>query len=174
MKKAFPVLLALLLCGIVPARADEVISTHGKWTLKCAAIKETKKENCIISQTVVAIPKDKGKPTPGVLGVAVGYQKDNPKPQIAFNIPPQVDVKTGLGFRVDEGENFSIAIDACSKVKCLARDWLAPDIEKLMSTGKTALITYVIPPQKERLGITLDLEGFTPAMKALRTRLGKG
>ena len=160
-------ILLALAAGAAPAHAaDEPgVTRIGDWKLNCPNPLPAGTPRCFLTQSVVA--NDTGL---GVLAVAIYFWPNNPVPQIAFNLAPQADNSQDLTLEIDREAHYNLTLGACDDKSCSTSGNLRPELLKKLKDGKSAVVTFAIQKQPQRIGVPLSLKGFVNAFKTLEAK----
>lgn len=159
---AFFILPFTVLLATPSFAQGEVKENHGSWEIRCETPAGAKKEQCAMTQFVVA----ENRPNVG-LTLIVLRTADKQSHVLRVLAPLGVLLPSGLGLRID-GEN----LGNVSFVRCLPDGGCVAEIvmdDNLINKLKAgSLATFVIfQTPEEGIGIPIELKGFTAGFEAL-------
>ncbi|HSK39020.1 MAG TPA: invasion associated locus B family protein [Arenibaculum sp.] len=157
--------LAAVLGAAVPASAQQEAEERrfGDWQLVCPA--GDAGARCFITQRQTAT--DTGL---DLLGAAIFYLPGQSDPTIELRIAPQADPQQPIALQVDDARPLTIGIEQCNESYCATTGTLSAGLIAQFRAGNRALISFVAPPDGQRIAVPLSLQGFTAAMRALDER----
>ncbi|MDR3515820.1 MAG: invasion associated locus B family protein [Azospirillaceae bacterium] len=153
------IIFVVLLAWQAPAHAD-TSERIGDWTKLCQS-GSTDPRACVLTQKIQSL--DTKDP---VLAVGVYYPRGRDVAEMEFHLPAQVVLEKPLQMKVDNHDAMDLTINECKPGFCVAAAALDPPVITLLTGGKAAVISFVLP-SGERMGVTVSLKGFGQAFRGL-------
>lgn len=140
----------------------------GDWVVLCPKPKEAPPGSiCFMTQEVVD-----ARTRQDIAAIAIGKPPNRPNPMIGFNVPPQIDPKRPIGFRIDQGKFAFLNVGRCDAQKCSSESGLPKEMLDQLVKGKEAMVLFAVPNQERPIGVAFSLKGFGAAFKALDRKRG--
>ncbi|MEQ8231976.1 MAG: invasion associated locus B family protein [Gammaproteobacteria bacterium] len=162
-RRTFACLCTLLAAGSaapVPAQPDEQV--HGNWTVRCEQVDSDAAPECIMDQNLVL--RAGGQP---VLQFAIGLAPDDAIPTVLLKLPLGIYLPPGVSFRIDDGAAATFPVERCDPDGCQAVMKLRESTVTQLRAGHKLEIGFH-DGARAPLSMSLSLEGFGPAIDALR------
>lgn len=141
--------------------APKVGDAIGDWIFNCRALSATE-TLCFLNQTI-AEAKSKRQI------MSLTLRKVGPEKKLALivNVPLGVYLATGIGAKVDEGEQFNLIWQTCNQQGCQAALSLDEAKKKALKSGKQLLVGFKGRPDAKAVTVAASLKGVTAGLKAL-------
>lgn len=141
--------------------APKVGDAIGDWIFNCRALSATE-TLCFLNQTI-AEAKTK-RPIMSLTLRKVGPEK---KLALIVNVPLGVYLATGIGGKIDEGEQFNLIWQTCNQQGCQAALSLDAAKQKALKSGKQLFVGFKGRPDAKAVTVAASLKGVTAGLKAL-------
>lgn len=137
------------------------------WRFEC----EKEAENCRIFQRLAFQQKAQSGELAQKLAlnfmIYIGQNDAGDKvPRVRFVTPLGLDLTSGLGIRVDGGQEYQIPFQMCSSTGCVSDFQLGADVLAALKSGQIAFVGYRLPNAKPVV-LKTALSGLSDAYSAL-------
>lgn len=133
----------------------------GDWVFSCRALSATRTV-CALNQTIVESKSKKA-----VLQLALRKLGKERRLALVVNVPLGVYLATGIGGKVDEGEQFSLVWQSCNSQGCQAALGIDDMLKQAMKAGSKLFIGFKPRPDAETFTVSASLKGVTAGLTAL-------
>ena len=167
MKEIFKIVCAAALAlGAMASAATaqsamKVGDAIGDWIFNCRALSASDTV-CGLNQRIAATKSKR--PIMSLTLRKVGPEK---KLALIVNVPLGVYLATGIGAKLDEGEQFNQIWQTCTQQGCQAALSLDEAKTKAMKSGEKLLVGFKGRPDAKAVTIAASLKGVTAGLKAL-------
>jgi len=86
---------------------------------------------------------------------------------LVVNVPLGVYLASGIGGKVDDGKQFGLIWQSCTKSGCQAALGLDGATREALEKGKKLLIGFKTRPDSKTITVAASLKGVTAGLKAL-------
>ena len=165
--KIFPSALAGLVALAVsaPAAAQDTTPRVGErigdWTFQCQAV-AANQNVCGIIQTIADNNTKRQ-----VLAVAVRPVGNEKRLAMFVTAPLGIFLGSGIGGKIDDGEQFKFQLQTCNQRGCQAAIAVADDRLAELKKGKRMLVGFKARADANTITIPVSLDGFTAGLKAM-------
>ncbi len=153
--------LGLTITAAQAQTAPKVGDAIGDWIFNCQALSAARTV-CVLQQTIVQ--KESKKP---VMRLTLRRLGRDQKLGLVVRVPLGVYLATGIGGKVDEGEQFNLIWQTCTQQGCQAALSLDDGQKTAMKSGKRLLIGFKGRPDADAVTVAASLKGVTAGLKAL-------
>ena len=133
----------------------------GDWVFNCRALSATETV-CALNQRIVETKSKR--PIMSLTLRKVGPEK---KLVLIVNVPLGIYLATGIGAKVDAGEQFNLVWQTCTQQGCQAALSLDDAKKSAMKSGKQLFVGFKARPDAEAVTVAASLKGVTAGLKAL-------
>ncbi len=150
-----------MLVALGVAAEPEARRVFGQWSLRCEEPKDGQ-ERCSIVQDVVTRASGQR-----VVRAAIGLVPGGADPIALFTLPLGISLPPGVSLRIGSGEPVHFPIERCEAEGCRGFLKLGAELlEALKRAGSVELSFH--DRQRQPIRVPLSLDGFSPALEALR------
>ena len=153
--------LGLMVTAAQAQTAPKVGDAIGDWIFNCQALSATQTV-CVLQQTIVQ--KESKQPVMRLTLRKLGKEQ---KLGLVVRVPLGVYLATGIGGKVDEGKQFNLIWQSCTKQGCQAALSLDDGQKTALKSGKQLFIGFKARPDKDAVTVAASLKGVTAGLKAL-------
>ncbi|MGH8478093.1 MAG: invasion associated locus B family protein [Gammaproteobacteria bacterium] len=152
----------LIALAVVGAAAEpEVRQVFGQWSLRCEQAKRGQ-ERCSIVQDVVTRASGQR-----VVRAAIGLVPGRTEPIALFTLPLGISLPPGASLQIGTAEPVSFPIERCDAQGCRGGLKLGAALLDALKQAQNAELIFH-DGQRQPIRVALSLEGFAPALEALR------
>jgi invasion protein IalB len=133
----------------------------GDWTFQCQAV-SADQNVCGLLQTIAD-----NKSRQQVLVVAVRHVGEEKKLGMFVTAPLGIFLGSGIGGKVDDGEQFKFNLQTCTQRGCQAATAIEGKRLKELKKGNRLLIGFKAHANAKTITVPVSLKGFTAGLKAI-------
>lgn len=151
----------------VPAAAAEPAKTDkpaALWGKSCDAGPDGK-QTCAIVQNIVITDKSTNNSL-RALSVAVGFLPGDAKLRMALTVPLGINLPTGVGFQIDEGQASTLPVETCLADGCRLIMTIDAGGRDSLVKSKMIKVTYQLA-NGQKVALPIELAGFGDALAQL-------
>ena len=151
----------------VPAAAAEPAKTDkpaALWGKSCDAGPDGK-QTCVIVQNIVITDKNTNNSL-RALSVAVGFLPGDAKLRMALTVPLGINLPTGVGFQIDEGQASTLPVETCLADGCRLIMTIDAGGRDSLVKSKMIKVTYQLA-NGQKVALPIELGGFGDALAQL-------
>ncbi len=156
--RAFGIFLSV---AIAVAAEPEPRRVFGQWSLRCENGKG-EKARCSIVQDVVTRASGQR-----VVRAEIGLVPGSPDPIALFTLPLGISLPPGVSLKIGTGEPVRFPIERCEAEGCRGGLKLGAGLLDALKQAATAELVFH-DGQRQAIKVALSLDGFAPALAALR------
>jgi invasion protein IalB len=136
----------------------------GLWGKSCDSGPDGK-QTCVVQQSVVITDKNTSQSL-RALSVAVGYLPGDAKLRMALTVPLGINLQTGVGFQIDEGQTNILPVETCVADGCRMIMTIDAGGRDGLVKSKMIKITYQLATG-QKVALPIELAGFGDALAQL-------
>lgn len=163
---AFALLAAV--CFGLPAAAQQaqpkVGDRIGDWVYQCQTVKQNQTV-CGLVQNIA----DRGT-RKQVLGVAVREFGSDNRLAMLVTAPLGIFLGSGIGGKVDDGEQFAFNLQSCSQRGCQGAIEINDRLLEQLKKGSRLMVGFKARPNEDTVVIPVSLKGFTAGIAAIQAQ----
>jgi invasion protein IalB len=135
----------------------------GDWIVDCETRQDDHTQKCFVSQTQTT--KDgKGR----LLKFSVGHLGAKGETVAVAILPLGIYLPAGAAFKIDQGPQVSMVLQACTAEGCAAGIALDDKTLAAALAGKTLAIGFIPAGSRQTVSVAVSLKGFRPAFASLK------
>lgn len=147
-----------------PADAAKTDKPGALWGKSCDAGPDGK-QTCVVVQNVVITDKTTNNSL-RALSVAVGYLPGDAKLRMALTLPLGINLPTGVGFQIDEGQANTLPVETCLADGCRLIMTIDAGGRDSLVKSKMIKVTYQLA-NGQKVALPIELTGFGDALAQL-------
>lgn len=148
----------------VPAAPAEPAKPAALWGKSCDAGPDGK-QTCVVVQNIVITDKSTNNSL-RALSVAVGYLPGDAKLRMALTVPLGINLPTGVGFQIDEGQASTLPVETCLADGCRLIMTIDAGGRDSLVKSKMIKVTYQLA-NGQKVALPIELGGFGDALAQL-------
>ena len=134
------------------------------WGKSCDAGPDGK-QTCVVIQNIVITDKSTNQSL-RALAVAVGYLPGEAKLRMALTVPLGVNLPTGVGFQIDDGQANTLPVETCLADGCRIIMSIDAGGRDSLVKSKMIKVTYQLA-NGQKVALPIELTGFGDALAQL-------
>lgn len=147
-----------------PATATDTAKPGALWGKSCDKGPDGK-QTCVAVQNVVITDKNTNQ-SMRALSVAVGYLPGDAKLRMALTVPLGVNLPTGVGFQIDEGQANTLPVETCLADGCRIIMTIDAGGRDSLVKSKMIKVSYQLA-NGQKVVLPIELTGFGDALGQL-------
>jgi invasion protein IalB len=147
-----------------PAEGAKSATPGALWGKSCDAGADGK-QTCVIIQNIVITDKTTNQSL-RALAVAVGYLPGEAKLRMALTVPLGINLPTGVGFQIDDGQANTLPVETCLADGCRIIMSIDPGGRDSLVKSKMIKVTYQLA-NGQKVALPIELTGFGDALAQL-------
>ena len=160
-------LLASLLtahAGAAQEAKPKVGERIGDWVFQCQAPSATDTV-CGLVQNIA----DRGTKRQ-VLGIAVRPIGTDGRLAMLVTAPLGIFLGSGIGGKIDDGEQFAFNLQSCNQSGCQAAIELKDQMLADLKSGKRLIVGFKVRPDTKTIAVPVSLDGFTRGLTVMQAK----
>ncbi|MDB5362801.1 MAG: hypothetical protein JWO51_4098 [Rhodospirillales bacterium] len=147
-----------------PAEAAKTDQPNALWGRSCDTGADGK-QTCVAVQNVVITDKNTNQSL-RALSVAVGYLPGDAKLRMALTVPLGINLPTGVGFQIDEGQANTLPVETCLADGCRIIMTIDAGGRDSLVKSKLIKVSYQLA-NGQKVVLPIELTGFGASLAQL-------